>query len=314
MKATRADFEGENARPLPPIRFAGLLVEGGIIAFDGNVMTGGVGANYLNIGGNVNYRCDTVTVAMRVVSVQTGEILTSVTTTKTVYSVGLQANVYQFVSINKLLQAEAGITKTEPTQLAVRQAIDPRRLRHGDAGRPEAPVVVCRSGRACAARRVCCARRRHADPARCAFQEGWLTVSTAGPCSPVATISWSAPRSATTAPRHNQNAPGDTASITQGIGGDRFVGARGLGSVRDPRDAKDRLRRFKTSGDGPSIYGVAAGAAASSDNESLNLFTGVLKLLLKDDLAINGASVIGPGIARRSDARRQGERGSLIME
>lgn len=124
VKATRTDFEGENARPLPPIRFAGLLVEGGIIAFDGNVMTGGLGANYLNIGGNVNYRRDTVTVAMRVVSVQTGEILTSVTTTKTVYSVGLQANVYQFVSINKLLQAEAGITKTEPTQLAVRQAID----------------------------------------------------------------------------------------------------------------------------------------------------------------------------------------------
>ena len=124
MKATRADFEGDNARPLPPIRFAGLLVEGGIIAFDGNVMTGGAGANYLNIGGNVNYRRDTVTVAMRVVSVQSGEILTSVTTTKTVYSIGLQANVYQFVSINKLLQAEAGITKTEPTQLAVRQAID----------------------------------------------------------------------------------------------------------------------------------------------------------------------------------------------
>jgi len=124
VKATRNDFEGENARPLPPIRFAGLLVEGGIIAFDGNVMTGGIGANYLNIGGNVNYRRDTVTVAMRVVSVQTGEILTSVTTTKTVYSVGLQANVYQFVSLNKLLQAEAGITRTEPTQLAVRQAVD----------------------------------------------------------------------------------------------------------------------------------------------------------------------------------------------
>src|ERR1700744_3526909 len=124
VKATRAEFEGDNARPLPPVRFAGLLLEGGIIAFDGNVMTGGAGANYLNIGGNVNYRRDTVTVAMRIVSVQTGAVLTSVTTTKTVYSVGLQANVYQFVSVNKLLQAEAGITKTEPTQLAVRQAID----------------------------------------------------------------------------------------------------------------------------------------------------------------------------------------------
>ncbi len=86
VRATRAEFEGDNARPLPPIRFAGLLLEGGIIGFDGNVITGGVGANFLNIGGDVQYRQDTVTVAMRIVSVQTGEILTSITTTKTVYS------------------------------------------------------------------------------------------------------------------------------------------------------------------------------------------------------------------------------------
>jgi len=124
VRATRAEFDADEARPLPPMRFAGLLLEGGIIGFDGNVVTGGAGANYLNIGGNVQYRQDTVTIAMRVVSVQTGEILTSVTTTKTVYSISLQANVYQFVSVNKLLQAEAGITRTEPTQLAVRQAID----------------------------------------------------------------------------------------------------------------------------------------------------------------------------------------------
>lgn len=124
VKATRAEFEGDNARPLPPVRFAGLLIEGGIIAFDGNIVTGGAGANYLNIGANVNYRRDTVTVAMRVVSVQSGAILTSVTTTKTVYSIALQSNVYQFVTVNSILQAEAGITKTEPTQLAVRQAID----------------------------------------------------------------------------------------------------------------------------------------------------------------------------------------------
>jgi curli production assembly/transport component CsgG len=124
VRATRAEFEADNARPLPPMRFAGLLLEGGIIGFDGNVVTGGIGANFLNIGGDVQYRQDTVTVAMRIVSVQSGEILTSVTTTKTVYSLGLRANVYKFVSIDKLLQAEAGITRTEPTQLAVRQAID----------------------------------------------------------------------------------------------------------------------------------------------------------------------------------------------
>ena len=53
-----------------------------------------------------------------------GEVLNSVTTTKTIYSVGLTANVYKFVAIDKLLQVEAGITRNEPTQMAVRQAID----------------------------------------------------------------------------------------------------------------------------------------------------------------------------------------------
>jgi curli production assembly/transport component CsgG len=124
VRATRTEFEADNARPLPPMRFAGLLLEGGILGFDGNVTTGGVGANYLAIGGDVQYRQDSVTVGMRIVSVQTGEILTSVTTTKTVYSIALRANVYKFVALDKLLQAEAGITRTEPTQLAVRQAID----------------------------------------------------------------------------------------------------------------------------------------------------------------------------------------------
>lgn len=124
ITATRKEIDGENARPLPPLHFAGLLIEGGIVAFDGNVVTGGIGANYLGIGGDAKYRKDTVTVAMRVVSVQSGEVLTSVTTTKTVYSASIQGSAFKYVAVNKLLQAEAGITRTEPTQLAVRQAID----------------------------------------------------------------------------------------------------------------------------------------------------------------------------------------------
>ncbi len=124
VRATRTEFEGENARPLPPVRFAGLLLEGGILGFDANTTTGGVGANFLGIGADVQYRQDNVIVGMRVVSVQTGEILTSVTTTKTVYSVALDANVYKFVSSDQILQVETGVTRTEPTQLAVRQAID----------------------------------------------------------------------------------------------------------------------------------------------------------------------------------------------
>ena len=41
---------------LPPLRFAGVLLDGGVIGFDTNETTGGAGANYLGIGGNVSMR------------------------------------------------------------------------------------------------------------------------------------------------------------------------------------------------------------------------------------------------------------------
>lgn len=124
IRATRQEFNRDSAKPLPPIRFAGVMVQGGILTYDANTMTGGVGANFLGVGANTQYRRDMVTVGVRIVSVQTGEVLTSVTTTKTVYSIGVSGNVYKFVATDKLLQAEAGFTRNEPTQMAVRQAID----------------------------------------------------------------------------------------------------------------------------------------------------------------------------------------------
>lgn len=124
IRATRQEFEGTNARPLAPMRFAGLLIEGGILAFDANTVTGGIGARYLGIGGDAKHRRDMVTVGMRVVSVQSGQVLASVTTTKTVFSVGIQGGAYRFVAIDKIFELEAGTTRNEPTQLAVREAIE----------------------------------------------------------------------------------------------------------------------------------------------------------------------------------------------
>ncbi|WP_406858541.1 CsgG/HfaB family protein [Alsobacter sp. KACC 23698] len=124
IRATRTEFEGEAAKPLPPIRFAGLLIEGGIIAYDANTTTGGVGARYLGVGGDVKYRRDVVTVAMRVVSVQSGEVLTSTTVTKTIYSIALTGDTFKYIAINRILELEAGVTRNEPTQLAVREAIE----------------------------------------------------------------------------------------------------------------------------------------------------------------------------------------------
>ncbi|NJN47170.1 MAG: curlin, partial [Candidatus Competibacteraceae bacterium] len=115
---------GEAEQGLPPMLFAGLILEGGIISFDSNTKTGGVGARYLGIGAGTEYRQDTVTVYLRATSTQSGEILKSVMTRKTIASFGVSASVFKFVSFKELLEVEAGYTSNEPGQEAIKQAIE----------------------------------------------------------------------------------------------------------------------------------------------------------------------------------------------
>ena len=123
IRAMRESYGG-GAQTLPPLTYAGLLLEGGIIGYDSNTLTGGFGARFLGIGGDTQYRRDTVTVYLRAVSVQTGEVIKSVNTTKTVYSVLLHGDAFRYIGFNKLLEIEGGITTNEPVQLAVKQAIE----------------------------------------------------------------------------------------------------------------------------------------------------------------------------------------------
>ncbi|MGV7032162.1 CsgG/HfaB family protein [Methylobacterium symbioticum] len=123
IQNTRTAVEGPKAKGLPPLRFAGIALQGGIVGYDSNETTGGIGANYLGIGANTQYRQDIVTVALRAVSVQTGRVMASVTTTKTIYSVLVNGTVFRFAAVDQLLQAEAGFTKNSPTTLAVREGI-----------------------------------------------------------------------------------------------------------------------------------------------------------------------------------------------
>lgn len=109
---------------LPPVRFAGLLLEGGIVGYDSNELTGGAGAKYLGIGGDVQYRSDVVTVNLRAVSVQTGEVLASTTTTKQVYSVQVRGGAYKFATAGELLEVELGQSRNDPGSLAVREGIE----------------------------------------------------------------------------------------------------------------------------------------------------------------------------------------------
>lgn len=123
----RTRYLGEteiNSKALPPLLFAGVIFEGGIVGFDSNILTGGAAARYLGIGGQTDYRQSVVTVHLRAVSVKTGEVLSSVTTEKTIASIGIAANAFRFVSFSNLLEADAGITSNEPGLLALRQAVE----------------------------------------------------------------------------------------------------------------------------------------------------------------------------------------------
>ncbi|HEY8572341.1 CsgG/HfaB family protein [Phenylobacterium sp.] len=127
IRDMRERYLGEkstNAGALPALLFAGVLLEGGVIGYDTNTVTGGAGAGFLGISASTQYRQDTVTVYLRAVSVKTGEVLTSVTTSKTIASFQVGANAFKYVGFKELLQAEAGFTTNEPDQLALQQAIE----------------------------------------------------------------------------------------------------------------------------------------------------------------------------------------------
>jgi curli production assembly/transport component CsgG len=124
ITSTQQAYMGAGSTGLPPLLFAGIIIEGGVVGYDANTLTGGAGARYLGIGGDIQYRRDAVTIGMRAVSVQTGRVMESVTTTKTVYSMGGKAGAFHYVALDEILEIEMGITRNEPTSLAVREAIE----------------------------------------------------------------------------------------------------------------------------------------------------------------------------------------------
>jgi curli production assembly/transport component CsgG len=124
MRKTYLGEENINPQALPPLLFAGILLEGGIIGYDSNLQTGGVGARLLGIGGDIKYRLDTLTIYLRAVSTKNGQVLANVVTHKTIASIGLQGGVFKYIAVDKILEGEAGFTKNEPEQLAVQQAIE----------------------------------------------------------------------------------------------------------------------------------------------------------------------------------------------
>lgn len=116
---------GEQAAAgLPQLLPATILIEGGIIAFESNVRTGGAGARYLGVGLSTQYRVDQVSVSLRSVDIRDGQVLNNVSTTKTIYSYEVRPSVFKFVNFKDLVEFEAGMTRNEPAQLCVREAIE----------------------------------------------------------------------------------------------------------------------------------------------------------------------------------------------
>ena len=126
IRANRIEYAKPGSPPqaLAPLLNAGIIFQGAIVGYDSNTVTGGAGANYLGIGASIQYRKDTVTVALRAVSTLTGEVLTAVECSKTIFSTLLDASIFKFVDFNKLLQAELGFSTNEPVTLCVTQAIE----------------------------------------------------------------------------------------------------------------------------------------------------------------------------------------------
>ena len=127
IRSTRELYDGETQanNTLKPLVFAGLIIEGGIVGYDSNVASGGVGARYFGIGLSEQYRTDQVTVSLRVVAVQTGEILLSVSASKTIASYSKGGDVFRFLDLGtKALEFESGNATNEPVNYAIRTTIE----------------------------------------------------------------------------------------------------------------------------------------------------------------------------------------------
>jgi len=124
-KITRAANKNKNGQTeLPPLTTAKILLEGGIISYDSNTKTGGFGAEYFGIGASELYREDAISVYMRAIDVRTGQVLVSVSTSKTVLSTEARAGFFRYVSFKRLAEAEAGYTSNEPMHICVKQALE----------------------------------------------------------------------------------------------------------------------------------------------------------------------------------------------
>jgi curli production assembly/transport component CsgG len=125
IRQMREAYEGNNAKPLMPMQFAGIIMEGGIVGYDTSVNSGGAGMRVFGIGKQTQWSQDTVTISLRAISVNTGKVLAVVTVQKTLLSTADGMTALKFFDTGtKAFEAEAGLTLNEPGTYAVKAAIE----------------------------------------------------------------------------------------------------------------------------------------------------------------------------------------------
>jgi len=127
IRTSRAQYEGKDQNTeslLPPLLFAGIILEGGIISYESNLLTGGAGIRYFGADLSGQYREDRVSIYIRAVSTANGKVLKTVYTTKSILSQEVSVGLFRYVKSKRLLEAETGFTYNEPSEICVTEAIE----------------------------------------------------------------------------------------------------------------------------------------------------------------------------------------------
>ena len=125
IRTTRQMTQGDKAKPLGPMLYAGAYLTGGIVGYDSNTLSGGYGHRFLGLGYSAQYRQDTVTVMLRLINVVSGEVELTVMTEKTILSVGAGKDKFKYLDLDtQLLEVEFGAAMNEPVTYAVRKTIE----------------------------------------------------------------------------------------------------------------------------------------------------------------------------------------------
>lgn len=125
IKQTREIYDGPNAKMLPPLTLAGVILEGAIVDYNSNTLTGGTGARFLGIGPYTQYVQDLVVISLRLISVTSGEVLTTVTVEKNLLSTQDGVTALKFFNqATRAFEFDASQSFNEPGNYALRSAIE----------------------------------------------------------------------------------------------------------------------------------------------------------------------------------------------